>query len=41
MTTQADLEVLQRLLEARHSCRAFLPTEVPRATIDAWLRWAR
>lgn len=41
MTTEADLEVVQRLLEARHSCRAYLPTEVPRATIDAWLRTAQ
>jgi len=38
VTTESDLDVLRRLLGTRHSCRAFLPTEVPRETIEIWLR---
>lgn len=32
-----DAAVLLRLLEARHSCRAFQAREVPRETIATWL----
>lgn len=32
-----DSEALARLVRERHSCRGFLPTQVPRATIDTML----
>ena len=38
-TTRAT--VLQSLLDERHSCRAFLPQEVPRETIDRILSMAQ
>lgn len=37
----ADTRALARLIRDRHSCRAFLPTPVPRATIDAMLAIAQ
>ncbi len=36
-----DTETLDRLLEARHSCRAFLPDPVPRPTIEKVLMTAQ
>lgn len=36
-----DLEVFDRLMTGRYSCRAFLPDPVPRATIEAILRIAQ
>lgn len=36
-----DARTLARLVERRHSCRGFLPTQVPRATIDAMLAIAQ
>lgn len=36
-----DAHALVRLVEARHSCRGFLPTPVPRATIDTMLTIAQ
>ena len=41
MSGNPDLEVILRLLAGRHSCRAFLPAPVPRATVDGWLRSAQ
>ena len=41
MDTQTDLEVLQRLLENRYSCRAFTAQAVPRETMETWLRTAQ
>jgi nitroreductase len=38
---QTDFVVLQRLLDARYSCRAFKSQAVPRETIEAWLRTAQ
>ena len=40
-TDGADAEVLERLLSARHSCRAFLPANVPRPTIERVLLHAQ
>jgi nitroreductase len=37
----ADTRALARLVRDRHSCRAFLPAPVPRATIDAMLAIAQ
>lgn len=37
----ADTQALARLIRDRHSCRAFLCTPVPRATIDAMLTIAQ
>lgn len=37
----ADTQALARLVRDRHSCRAFLPAPVPRATIDAMLAIAQ
>ena len=39
--TPAAPEVLASLLAERHSCRAFLPTPVPRGTLEAILRTAQ
>jgi nitroreductase len=36
--SDTDGSGLERLLETRHSCRAFLPTEIPRATIERMLK---
>jgi len=36
-TAESDDQVLQRLLEARFSCRGFLPRPVPRPTIERLL----
>ncbi len=41
MSTQSDLEVLQRLLDTRYSCRGFAPQAVPRETMESWLRTAQ
>jgi nitroreductase len=45
MTTDAvlpaDAETLARLIAARHSCRGYLPTPVPRGTIETMLRLAQ
>jgi nitroreductase len=40
MTTSAP-EVLDKLLAERHSCRAFTPQTVPRATLESILRTAQ
>lgn len=37
----ADAETLARLVRERHSCRGYLASPVPRATIDAMLRIAQ
>jgi nitroreductase len=37
----ADAEVLARLVAARHSCRGYLPTQIPHATIETMLRIAQ
>jgi nitroreductase len=37
----ADTQTLARLIRDRHSCRAFLPKPVPRATIDTMLSVAQ
>ena len=39
--TTPDAEVLERLLAERHSCRAFLPGQVPRETLESVLRTAQ
>ena len=36
-TSTSDIEVLDRLLAQRRSCRGFLPEQVPRETIEQWL----
>ena len=36
-----DADALDRILSARHSCRAFRPDPVPRATIEAILTTAQ
>lgn len=41
MTTLPDLEALDALLKERHSCRAFLQTEVERGVIEGILRAAQ
>lgn len=41
ISTQSDLEMLQRLLENRYSCRAFTAQAVPRETMETWLRTAQ
>jgi len=38
---QSDIDVLQRLLDARYSCRAYKPEAVPREIIETWLRTAQ
>ena len=37
----ADAETLARLVGARHSCRGYLPDQVPHATIETMLRIAQ
>ena len=37
----ADAEMLARLVATRHSCRGYLPTQVPHATIETMLRIAQ
>lgn len=39
--TEADVVALERLMRARHSCRAFLPQPVPRETITRILEIAQ
>ena len=40
-TRETDLDVLDRLMTTRHSCRAFLPEPLPRPTIETILRVAQ
>ena len=41
MASSTPADILDTLLATRHSCRAFLPTPVPRATQEAFLRTAQ
>jgi len=41
MTDQAPIDVLEHLLAARYSCRAYKPEQVPRATIERLLKAAQ
>jgi len=41
MTDQAPIEILEQLMAARYSCRAFKPDPVPRATIERVLAAAQ
>lgn len=41
MKNETDVEVLQRLLSARFSCRGFLPDTVDKGLIEKWLETAQ
>ena len=41
MTDQAPIDILESLLAARYSCRAYRPEQVPRATIERLLNAAQ